>query len=175
MFKNLPLPTPQKRLIVIASVVIPLVVAVLFKVKIEGVDFSFLPPVYAFINFLTSITLILAVKAAKQHHIESHQKWITVSLVLSISFLIMYVLYHMTSNPTPYGGEGILKYVYYFLLISHILLSVLVIPLVLLAYATGINRIIEHHKKIVRFAFPLWWYVAISGVLVYLLIAPYYS
>ena len=118
-----------KNIIVAASVAIPLVVAVLFKVKIEGVDFSFLPPIYATINGITAFFLVLALIAIKRKNISLHQRLVQFSLILSILFLACYVAYHMTSDPTPYGGNQ--KMIYYGLLISHIILSVAVIPLVL--------------------------------------------
>jgi putative membrane protein len=93
---------------------------------------------------------------------------------LSVVFLVMYVAYHMTSDPTPYGGEGILRSVYYFILISHILLSIGIIPLVLITYVRALSRLFADHKKIARYTFPIWLYIAVTGVLVYLMIAPYY-
>ena len=164
-----------KKLIIALSIVIPLAVAILFKIKIPGVDLSFLPPVYATINGLTAVSLILAVMGIKKKKVTIHEKLIKFSMLLSVSFLLMYVAYHMTSESTPYGGEGISKTIYFFILISHIILSIGVIPLVLFSYLYGITKNIEKHKKIVKFAFPLWLYVAITGVIVYIMIAPYYS
>ena len=97
-----------------------------------------------------------------------------IALGLSALFLVLYVLYHMTSASTPYGGEGIMRPVYYFILISHILLSLAVVPFVLITFLRGITGDFEKHKKIARYAFPLWLYVAVTGVLVYLMISPYY-
>ncbi|MGB0166830.1 MAG: DUF420 domain-containing protein [Luteibaculum sp.] len=164
-----------RKLIIAASVAIPLVVAVLFGVKIEGYNLSFLPPIYATINGLTALFLIAAVIAVKQKKIELHKRLIQVSISLSLLFLLGYVAYHITSESTPYGGEGSLRYIYFFILISHILLSIGIIPLVLFSYAYGINYLVEKHKRIVKFAFPLWLYVAITGVIVYLMISPYYA
>lgn len=95
-------------------------------------------------------------------------------IVLSVLFLLMYIAYHMTSDATKFGGEGIIKYVYYFILLTHILLSIVVIPFVLVTYVRAISGNFYKHKKIARITFPLWLYVAITGVLVYLMIAPYY-
>ena len=95
-------------------------------------------------------------------------------IVLSVLFLVMYVAYHMTSDATPYGGEGALRYVYFFILISHIALSIGVIPFVLITYVRAITGNFPQHKKIARITFPLWLYVAITGVVVYLMISPYY-
>ncbi len=165
----------NNKLIWTLSIVIPAVVAILFRIRIPGVErLGFLPPVYAGINALTAVILILAVFQIKKGNRKIHQNLIKTAIGLSVLFLVMYIAYHMTSDPTPYGGEGILKGVYYFILISHIILSIAVIPLVLITFFRGINRDFIKHKKIARIAFPLWLYVAISGVLVYLMICPYY-
>jgi len=96
------------------------------------------------------------------------------AIVFSILFLMLYVAYHMTSNSTKFGGEGNLKIIYFLVLISHIILSIIVIPFVLIAYVRAITNNIQLHKKIAKITFPLWLYVTISGVIVYLMIAPYY-
>ena len=163
-----------KQAIWAVSIVIPIAVAILFTVKIEGLDLGFLPPIYASLNALTAIGLIVAIVAIKRKNRKLHQRVIQVCLIFSILFLLLYVLYHMTSDTTPYGGEGILKMIYFFLLISHILLSMVVIPIVLFAYLFAWQGDFERHKKWTKFAFPLWLYVAITGVLVYVMISPYY-
>jgi len=160
--------------IVILSVTIPLVVAILFGVKLDVQLPVFLPPIYATINALTSIILILAVWAIKNKNVRLHEKLIKTAIVFSIIFLVLYVAYHMTSESTKFGGVGAIKTVYFILLISHILLSILVIPFVLITYVRAITNNIELHKKIAKYTFPLWLYVAISGVLVYVMISPYY-
>ncbi len=163
-----------KRVILGLSIIIPMAVAVLFGIKIEGVDFSFLPPIYATLNGLTAIGLITALFAIKNKKIKLHQRIIQFCLVFSLLFLLLYVAYHMTSNSTPYGGEGFLRGVYFFILISHILLSLIVIPMVLFSYLFAWQGDFERHKKWTRFSYPLWLYVAISGVIVYVMISPYY-
>jgi putative membrane protein len=163
-----------KQAIWAVSIVIPIAVAILFTVKIEGLDLGFLPPIYASLNALTAIGLIVAIVAIKRKNRKLHQKVIQVCLIFSILFLLLYVLYHMTSDTTPYGGEGILKMIYFFLLISHILLSMVVIPIVLFAYLFAWQGDFVRHKKWTKFAFPLWLYVAVTGVLVYVMISPYY-
>jgi len=166
----------RKRIVVLLSILLPLAVAMLFGVKIDtGFDFSFLPSIYAGINFLTFIILILALTAIKKGFRTLHEKLIKSALVLSVIFLLLYILYHITTPSTPYGGEGTLRYVYFLILISHIVLSVAVIPLVLLALAWALEKNFEKHKKIARIAMPLWMYVALSGVIVYLMISPYYG
>ncbi len=162
--------------ITIISIIIPVVVAILFGVRLPNVEpLSFLPPVYATINGLTAVLLIVAVWAIKNGRQRLHQKIMTGCIALSLLFLIMYVAYHMTSDSTAFGGEGAIRYLYYFILISHILLSIAIIPLVLLTYARAYLKQFERHKKLARITFPVWLYVAVTGVVVYLMIAPYYG
>lgn len=163
------------KLIVVLSVVIPLAVAILFGVKIDLELPLFLPPVYASINALTAILLIFAIIAVKKGNLKLHENLIKSAIACSVVFLVLYVLYHMTSDSTKYLGQGAIKYVYYIILISHIILSIIVIPFVLITYVRGITNQIELHKKIAKFTFPLWLYVAVTGVIVYVMISPYYS
>lgn len=159
----------------ILSIAIPLAVAVLFTVKIPGVErLGFLPPIYASINALTAIILIVAVIQIKKGNKKLHERLMKTAIILSALFLIMYVAYHMTSDSTPFGGEGFIKYVYYFILLTHISLSIIVIPFVLVTFARGISGQFYKHRKIARITFPLWLYVAVTGVIVYLMISPYY-
>ncbi len=158
------------------SVVIPIVVAILFTIRIPNVaPLSFLPPIYATINGITAILLIVAYFAIKRKNIVLHEQLMKTAIGLSLIFLVMYVTYHMTSDPTPYGGEGFIKYVYYFILISHILLSIGIIPMVLITYVRALSNLFFEHKKIARYTFPIWLYIAVTGVIVYLMIAPYYA
>ncbi|CDF77959.1 conserved hypothetical membrane protein (DUF420) [Formosa agariphila KMM 3901] len=162
--------------IVVLSVVIPIAVAVLFAVKIPNVEpLSFLPPIYATVNAITALVLIMAFFAIKKKNVKRHELLIKFAMSLSILFLVMYVAYHMTSDSTKFGGEGVIKYVYYFILITHIILSIIVIPFVLITYVRGITNDIVRHRKIAKITFPLWLYVAVTGVVVYILISPYYN
>ena len=159
----------------ILSIAIPVVVAILFLIKIPNVKpLTFLPPVYAFINAITAVFLTIAYVAIKRKKIILHERLMKISIALSVIFLVMYVAYHMTSDPTPYGGEGIIRSVYYFILISHVLLSIGIIPLVLVTYVRAISKLFADHKKIARYTFPIWMYIAVTGVIVYLMISPYY-
>lgn len=162
-----------KRLIVTLSIVIPLAVALLFGIKVEGLDFSFLPPIYATINGITAFILVSAVVAVKSKKIKLHQNLMKTALVFSLMFLVLYVLYHISSESTSYRGG--FPEIYYTILISHIILSIVVVPLVLFTYFYAWQGDYERHKKWTRFSFPIWLYVAITGVAVYLLIAPYYG
>ena len=162
------------KLITILSIAIPLVVAALFGVKIDLDLPVFLPPIYAGINAVTSVLLLLAFWAIKNKKIDLHENLVKACMALSAVFLILYVLYHMTSDSTSFGGEGVIRWVYFFVLISHILLSIVVIPFVLITFVRGITRDVERHKKIARITFPIWLYVTITGVIVYYMISPYY-
>lgn len=162
--------------ITIISIVVPVLVAFLFGRKLPGVEpLSFLPPIYASINGLTAVLLCFAVWAIKNGKRDLHQKLMTTCIVLSVAFLLMYVAYHMTSESTKFGGEGAIRYVYFILLISHIVLSIAIIPLVLRTYAMAYLKQYDRHKKLARITFPIWLYVAITGVIVYLMISPYYA
>ena len=163
------------RLIWILSIVIPVAVAALFGIRIPGVErMGFLPPIYATINGITALVLILAVVQIKKGNRTYHERLMKFAMVLSALFLVLYIAYHMTSDSTKYEGEGALMYVYYVVLITHIVLSIVVIPFVLITFVRGISGQFTRHKKIAKYAFPLWLYVAISGVVVYLMISPYY-
>jgi putative membrane protein len=162
-----------RKLIIGISVIIPVAVAALFGIKIEGVDFSFLPPVYATINGLTAVLLIVALIAVKNKKIALHQRLVQICLGLSLLFLLAYVAYHMTSTSTPYGGG--FKPLYYIILFSHIGLSIVVIPFVLFAYLHAYAGNFEKHRKLAKIAFPIWLYVAVTGVVVYIMISPFYT
>lgn len=165
---------PYRKLIIAVSIVIPVVVAILFRVKIPGYNFSFLPPIYASINGLTAVLLLAAVICIKNGNRKVHELLMRLCIGLSASFLIMYVLYHMTSESTPYGGEGMIRYVYLFILITHILLSIAVIPMVLFTFSRALNEDFKGHRALAKYTFPVWLYVAVTGVVVYLMISPYY-
>ena len=164
-----------KKLIWVLSIAIPLAVAALFNVKIEGVErLGFLPPIYATINGITAVILVAAVIMIKKGNRKAHQRLMQTAIVLSTLFLIMYVAYHMTSKSVPFGGEGAIRYVYFFILISHIALSIGIIPMVLITYVRAWSEQFDKHKKLARITFPIWLYVAVTGVIVYLMISPYY-
>ncbi|WP_430614005.1 DUF420 domain-containing protein [Flavobacterium sp. JP2137] len=162
--------------IIILSIVIPIVVVILFGVKIPNVKpLSFLPPIYASINGVTAVLLLAAVWAIKNGKRKLHENLMKVCILCSVLFLGMYVAYHMTSDSTTYGGEGLIKTVYFAILISHIVLSVIIIPIVLVTYVRALLGKFDLHVKIARYAFPLWLYVAVTGVVVYWMISPYYA
>jgi putative membrane protein len=158
-------------------------------VKIEGYDWHFLPSIYACINGVTAILLVFALIAIKQKKISLHEGIIKVCMALSVLFLLCYVAYHMTSDPTRYGdlnGNGELeqyelatlssagKITYLFILTTHIILSIAVIPMVLFSYLYAWEGKYDKHRKWTKITWPLWFYVAASGVVVYIMISPYY-
>ncbi len=162
------------------SVIIPLAVAALFGINLQKMGYdveplSFLPPIYATINGLTAVCLVIAVGAIKRGNVKMHENLIKLCMVFSSLFLLMYVAYHMTSTSTSYGGEGAIKYVYFFILVTHIILSIVIIPFVLFTFVRGIAGAYERHKKLARITYPMWLYVAVTGVIVYLMISPYYT
>ena len=176
---NLAQEKKYKRIITILSIVIPLAVAALFGVNLRKLGFNvepltFLPQIYATINGLTALVLIASVVAIKNKNRKLHEQLNTFAMFCSLVFLLLYIAYHMTSDSTKFGGEGAIKYVYYFILITHIILSIIVIPFVLTTFMRAKLGNFPEHKKIAKFTFPLWLYVAITGVIVYLMISPYY-
>jgi len=165
--------------IVALSIIIPVAVAALFSVNLRTLGFdveplTILPPIYATINGVTALILIVAVIAIKNKNVVLHENLMTTAIYCSVLFLVLYIAYHMTSDSTKFGGEGTIKYVYYFILFTHIILSIIIIPFVLITYVRAITNDIERHRKIAKITFPLWLYVAVTGVIVYIMISPYY-
>lgn len=183
-----------KRLILITSISIPFIVALLFGVNLPKMGYdvqplTFLPPIYATINGITACVLVIALIAIKKGKQKLHQQLMQLAIGLSILFLGMYVAYHMTSTSTIYGDinkNGIREEVekvavaaslriYQFILLTHILLSIIVVPIVLYTYFFAWQGNFVRHKKWARIAWPIWFYVATTGVIVYLMISPYYK
>lgn len=161
--------------IILLSVVIPVAVAVLFFVKLpDATPLPMLPPIYATINGITALILIIAVWAVKNGKLKLHENLMKTAIACSLMFLVLYIAYHMTTPSTKFGGEGTVKYVYFFILLTHILLSIAIIPLVLITYVRALAQRFDRHRKIAKITFPLWLYVAVTGVVVYLMISPYY-
>lgn len=180
--------------IILVSILIPVVVAILFTVKLKDFGIvveplSFLPPIYASINGITALLLIMGVIAIKNGNRKVHERFMTTAIACSLIFLVMYVAYHMTADSTVYGdidgnkildetekiNAGSMRLVYLFILLSHIILSIIIIPLVLITYVRALAARFDKHKKIAKITFPLWLYVAVTGVVVYVMISPYYA
>jgi putative membrane protein len=180
--------------IIAVSILIPVAVAILFSVKLKdfGIQvepLSFLPPIYASINGVTALLLIMGVIAIKNGNRKVHKRMMTTAIACSLVFLVMYVAYHMTADSTVFGdvnhdglldtsektNAGSMRLVYLFILLTHIALSIAIIPLVLFTYVRALAERFDKHKKLAKITFPLWLYVAVTGVVVYLLISPYYA
>jgi len=180
--------------IIAVSIVIPVAVAILFSVKLKdfGIQvepLSFLPPIYASINGVTALLLIMGIIAIKNGNRKVHKRMMTTAIACSLVFLVMYVAYHMTADSTVFGdvnhdglldttektNAGSMRLVYLFILLTHIALSITIIPLVLFTYVRALAERFDKHKKLAKITFPLWLYVAVTGVVVYLMISPYYA
>ncbi|MBK8625849.1 MAG: DUF420 domain-containing protein [Saprospiraceae bacterium] len=157
------------------SVVVLLLVGLMRRVKIDlGIDFSFIPPISALLNTLVAVCLLLALYFVKRKDIQNHKRSIYSALAFSALFLICYVLYHFTTVETSYCHDGNIKYIYYFLLITHIVLAGISLPFILLTFTKGFTYQVEKHKKMARWVFPIWLYVAITGPICYLMLKSCY-
>lgn len=166
-------------LIAVLSIVVPLLVALLIFMpqtgKLGDVDVSFLPKLHAVLNSLTAIALMVGYYHIKRQNQRYHRFAMVTAFVLSAFFLVSYVIYHYQAPPTPYGGEGMLRTIYYFILITHIVLAAVIVPFVLLSMYFAISAQFARHRKVSRWTYPLWLYVAVTGVIVYVMISPYYQ
>jgi putative membrane protein len=160
----------------IVSAVVLLLVGMMRRYKIDlGVDFSFLPPFHATLNALTAVILLVALYFIKNGQVANHRKAIYLAMVTSGLFLLSYVLYHFTTPETKYGGTGVLRMVYFFLLLTHIFLAAISLPFILLTFNQAYTDQYERHRKMARWVFPIWLYVAITGPICYLMLMPYYT
>ncbi|MBC7523781.1 MAG: DUF420 domain-containing protein [Flavobacterium sp.] len=192
--ENTTIETKLKTPIIFVSILIPVAVALLFSIRLKDFGIiieplSFLPPIYASINALTALLLIAGVLSIKNKNKALHQKLMTSAIACSVVFLVMYVAYHMSAEATIFGDinhNGVLeiaeknsvsslRIIYLLLLISHISLSIIIIPFVLFTYSRALSEDFIRHKKLARITFPMWLYVAVTGVIVYLMISPYYA
>ena len=165
-------------IIVILSVLVPMLVGFLLfsSTKINSGGWAkILPHLNAVINSLTVIILLCGYYFIRHGNIQMHKACMTSAFILGTIFLISYIIYHSSVPSTSYGNDGAIKIVYLSVLLSHILLSVIVVPFVLFAFFFALSDKIAKHKKVVRFTLPIWLYVSISGVLVYLMISPFYT
>jgi putative membrane protein len=171
------------RLVTGVSIVVFLVVAILqshiIQLFPEGTAvpqwvFS-LPKLNAIINGTCSLLLLISLYQIKRRNIRAHKILNITTFILSSCFLVSYIIFHATGIRTSYGGEGVVKFIYYFILITHIILAAVVLPVVLLSFYSGLRNNVSRHRKLVRWSFPVWLYVTVTGVIVYLMIAPYYT
>lgn len=192
MEPNLQLAKKLKRWAWVITAVVLLLVGMMRRVKIDlpdGVDLGFLAPFHASVNALTALVLIAAFYFIKQKNIEMHRKAIYVAFGLSVIFLLSYVSYHITMPETMFGdlnhdgllsaeeeiAAGSMRTVYLIILGTHILLAGLILPFILFTFIRAYTHQIEKHKKMARWVYPLWLYVAISGPVCYLMLIPYYA
>lgn len=165
------------RVINVLSIAIPVAVAVMLGIR-QKIDLgswtSYLPHLNAVINSLTSILLLLGLFLIKKGNVQAHKRVMLTAFGLGSLFLVCYILYHITHESTPFGGQGWIRPVYYFLLVSHIVLSIVVVWFVLRAVYFALTGQILRHKRTVKYTFPIWLYVSVTGVVVYFLIEPYY-
>ena len=173
--------TNVKRFIWTMAVVIPTVVALLFLIPpVESLSEStrqslyILPKLNAIFNGTAFCCLIAAYVAIRNKNIKVHRAFTTTALSLSVLFLVSYVAFHLTTESTKFGGDGWIRSVYLFILITHIVLSTGIIPLVLFTYARGLGMQVEKHRRLAKTTWPIWLYVTATGVIVYLMISPYY-
>lgn len=138
-------------------------------------DFSFLPLLNAILNSLTFVSLVFALICIKQKNIKRHKTFVLLALLWTSIFLVSYLLYHFSTPSVKFGGHGIIKGIYLFILLTHILLAALIVPLALISIGRGLNMEVSKHKKIARWTMPIWLYVSLTGVIVYLMISPYYT
>lgn len=166
-------------LVNVISIALPLIVGAMFQFKFTDFVWPFdvhvLPLINAILNGATAVLLIGALVAVKGRNIDLHKKLIYAGMGLSLLFLVVYIMYHTTAGHTKFGGEGTIRYIYFFLLLTHILLAAIQAPFVLYAFLYGYTGQIEKHQKIVKFSYPIWLYVSITGVICYLMISPYYA
>lgn len=164
--------------ILVVSVVVPVLVLILMylpeRYDLLGDSFRNFPLFHAVLNFFTALLLVAGYVAMRKRELILHRNLMISAFFLSTVFLISYVISKISNDPVPYGGEGMLRYLYFFVLVTHILLSAIIVPLVLFTMYRGLTGEVEKHRKIARYTFPVWLYVAITGVLVYLFMAPYY-
>jgi len=150
-------------------------VMIMHKIKIKvGIDFSFLPHVHATLNELAEVILVVAYMFIRKKNVLAHRRAIYAAMVCSALFLLSYVLYHFTTPETRFGGEGVIRYIYFFILITHVILAAVILPFILLTFNRAYTAQYERHRKMARWVFPLWLYVAITGPICYLMLKPYY-
>ncbi|RNA69219.1 DUF420 domain-containing protein [Alteribacter keqinensis] len=166
-----------KTVIIVTIIVNALVVALSFLPGYDG-ELPYvirqLPLLNATLNSFTFMFLIGALIAIKKGNITVHRRFIYSAFTTTFVFLLSYVTYHFMAPSTPFGGEGAIVAFYYFILITHIILAAAIVPLALMSFFSGYNDHRDRHRKWVRFSMPMWLYVSFTGVLVYILISPYY-
>lgn len=164
------------RIIVILSVIVPVAVATIFYLPALHVnaDLTFLPQFHAFLNSSVAVLLLCGLYFIKNKNITAHKYCMLAAFSLSALFLLSYVLYHSTNEETKFGGTGTIRSIYFILLISHIFLAAVIMPFILITLSRALTFKFDKHRKIARITWPLWFYVSVTGVIVYFMLAPYY-
>lgn len=179
MDNNIVLKKKLDKWAIVVSAVVLIVVVVLRYIPQLGEDIvpfniHILPRLHAVLNSLAAVSLIAALWFVKQKNIVMHQRMIYSAMGLSAMFLLSYVTYHAITEPTKFGGEGMIKTIYFILLITHVILAALILPFILFTFIRGYTKQIPAHKRLARWTFPLWLYVTITGPICYLMLMPYY-
>jgi putative membrane protein len=160
------------------SILVPVLVVILMylpeRYNFIGVEIGSFPFFHAVLNFCTALLLMAGYFSMQIDNLKWHRNLMITAFALSAVFLVSYVISKISNDPVPYGGEGFMRSIYFFILITHILLSAIIVPLVLFTMYRGLTGEVEKHRKIARYTFPIWMYVAVTGVLVYIFMAPYY-
>ena len=160
----------------IVSVLVIVLVVLMRRVKIDvGIDFSFLPPVHSALNAITAVLLIIAFIFIKQKKISAHRKMMFAAMLTSALFLLSYVLYHFTTPETAFCRDGSIRTIYFVLLISHVVLAGVIFPFILFTFIRGYTNQIKKHRRMARWVFPLWLYVAVTGPIIYIMLRPCYG
>lgn len=166
-----------KLLIFTVSFVVFAAVAVLSRVQLEvdlGFDVHVFALINAVINSAVSILLVAALIAVKSKKYVQHKNIMFGAIILSVLFLVSYIAHHLLAGDTIYGGEGSIRYFYYFILITHIILAAIILPFILFTAYRSLTGEYDKHKKLAKYTWPLWLYVSVTGVIVYIMISPYY-
>ncbi|GAA4469197.1 DUF420 domain-containing protein [Nemorincola caseinilytica] len=168
----------QARLLIITfSFVVFAAVVLLSRFKLDvdlGFDVHIFALINAVINSIVSILLVAALMAVKKKNYVQHKNIMMAAMVLSILFLVSYIAHHLLAGETKFGGTGAMKSIYYFILITHIPLAAIILPFILFTAYRGLTGEYPNHRKLAKYTWPLWLYVSITGVLVYVFISPYY-
>lgn len=165
-------------LIIVFSLVVFVAVVFLSRVKLDVTlpfDVHVFAKINGLINSAVSFLLLVGLLAVKRGRYALHKKVMITSMVLSVLFLVSYICHHLLSESTSYGGEGVMKLVYYFILITHIILAGIILPFVLYTAYRALTAEWASHKKLAKITWPIWFYVSVTGVIVYLMISPYYA
>ncbi len=160
----------------ITSAIVFLLIVLMRKIRITtSLDFSFLPAVYSALNMITAVILLAGLYFIKNNKVDSHRKAMTLAIFTSFLFLLGYVLYHITTDETKFGGQGAIRYLYFFLLLTHIVLAAVIFPFILFTFIRAFTGQYARHRKMARWVYWVWLYVAVSGPVLYLMIQPYYN